>query len=260
MRLHSCSEETGLAQSAREFVTAVAIALVGPSSNRNYEKWRTIMYRHVCMLSLLFVSLSIPLAADSYDNGPAFGDSGGTPAIVGGLIVSDTFIFQRDVQVTQFEFSAWLSPEDRGPISSLELSITSSEFGGTTYFDQVLTSWSLGPAGCVGNEFGYFNCDEIATFAGPTLAGGTTYWVNLQNAQIPDGDPVYWDQNFGVGCGGSDGHGAGCPSLASQNMLGTIPSEAFTIYGSPAQTVPEPSSLLLLITAAMGARCVLGRK
>ena len=27
------------------------------------------------------------------------------------------------------------------------------------------------------------------------------YWLNLQNATSAGGDPVYWDENSGVGCG-----------------------------------------------------------
>ena len=62
---------------------------------------------------------------------------------------------------------------------------------------------------------------------------GTTYWLNLQNAAVPSGDPVFWDENSGVGCGGT-----GCPSQASESALGTIPSEAFTITSCGAGNGP----------------------
>ena len=52
-----------------------------------------------------------------------------------------------------------------------------------------------------------------APSTGPTLNAGT-YWVNLQNASVPSGDPVYWDENSGVGCTGT-----GCPSQASRIRL-----------------------------------------
>ena len=52
-----------------------------------------------------------------------------------------------------------------------------------------------------------------------------TYWLNLQNATVPSGDPVYWDQNNGVKCSGLL-----CPLAASENAVGTIPPEAFVIY------------------------------
>ena len=61
------------------------------------------------------------------------------------------------------------------------------------------------------------------------LAAGD-YWLNLQNAVVDTGDPVYWDENSG-------------PSQASQNSVGTIPSESFTLLGETTQgTVPEPGS------------------
>ena len=62
---------------------------------------------------------------------------------------------------------------------------------------------------------------KSTVFNGPTLNSGT-YWVNLQNASVPSGDPVFWDENSG-------------PSMASTNEVGTIPSESFTILGQQQQ-------------------------
>ena len=56
-----------------------------------------------------------------------------------------------------------------------------------------------------------------------TLLNAGTYWVNLQNAVVNTGDPVYWDENSG-------------PSLASESSVGTIPSESFTILGEATTT------------------------
>ena len=84
------------------------------------------------------------------------------------------------------------------------------------------------------NQFGY-NVDVItASGLNVGISGGVLNWLNLQNAVVPSGDPVYWDENSGRGCSGS-----GCPSQASESAIGTIPSEAFTI-GHP---VPEPGIL-----------------
>ena len=60
--------------------------------------------------------------------------------------------------------------------------------------------------------------------------------MNLQNASVPSSDPVYWDENSGVGC-----QGQGCPSQASQNSVGSIPSEAFTILGNATTTTTTTS-------------------
>ena len=51
--------------------------------------------------------------------------------------------------------------------------------------------------------------------------------MTLQNASVTSGDPVYWDENSGIGC-----HSMGCPSQAYESGLGTIPSEAFDITGN----------------------------
>jgi hypothetical protein len=82
------------------------------------------------------------------------------------------------------------------------------------------------------------------------LAAGT-YWLTLENVltNAPD-DPVYWDQNSG-------------PSLASQNSLGTIPSESFTVMGSSGSstgTTPEPGSLVLFASGALGVAGWIRRK
>jgi hypothetical protein len=76
--------------------------------------------------------------------------------------------------------------------------------------------------------------------------------VNLQNASSAAGNPVYWDENSG-------------PSQASQNSVGTIPSESFTILGgnsttSTGGTVPEPGSIALFGSGFFGLLGVLRRK
>jgi len=152
-------------------------------------------------------------------------------------------------------------------VSSAELSITSAENGGTSYFDQTV---NFTQSGCVSNEYGFDVCTETSSFSGPTLNSGT-YWVNLQNASTPSGDPVYWDENSGIGCGGTGGH-QNCPSTASENSVGTIPSEAFTVLGTFSSTststtsttttgtVPEPSSIMLFGSGLIGLVGVLRRK
>ena len=105
----------------------------------------------------------------------------------------------------------------------MEVSITSSEFGGTTYFDGVVNFNQDG--GCFSN--GGFNvCTETGSFQTVSRPAAGTYWVNLQNAAVNNGDPVYWDQNSG-------------PSMASENSIGTIPSESFSILGNSCGDVPR---------------------
>ncbi len=90
-------------------------------------------------------------------------------------------------------------------------------------------------------------CAETGSFH-VTLNGGT-YWLNLQNAVVANGEPVFWDQN-------------NRPSQASENTVGTIYSEAFSILGatSGSDSTPEASSLLLFGTGVLGLAGILRRK
>jgi hypothetical protein len=169
--------------------------------------------------------------SDIYDNGPIDGNTDAW-TINYGFIVSDTFTVANDqTSITGMSFGAWLFSGDT--LTSVEISITSGDNGGTSYFDQTV---SFTQGSCTINEYGYNICTETGTFNGPTLNAGT-YWVNLQNASVPSGDPVYWDENSGVGC-----QGQGCPSLASENSAGSIPSEAFTILGNATTTTTTTST------------------
>ncbi len=155
-----------------------------------------------------------------YDNGPI---NGSTDAwtINFGFVVSDTVPIGNNGSITGLTFGAWLFPGD--VLQTVEVSITSAEFGGTTYFDQVV---SFTQSGCSGNQYGFNVCTESGTFNLSSLDPGT-YWVNLSNAVVNNGDPVYWDENSG-------------PSSASENGVGTIPSEAFTVLGATCQYPPCP--------------------
>ncbi len=170
-------------------------------------------------------------SSDIYDNGPINGNTDAW-TINFGYITSDSFNFANaKSSITGMSFGAWLFSGDT--ITSVEVSITSGENSGTSYFDQTV---NFTQSNCVTNEFGYNVCTETASFTGPTLNAGT-YWVNLQNASVPSGDPAYWDENSGVGC-----QGQGCPSQASQNDVGSIPSESFTILGNSTTTTTTTTS------------------
>jgi hypothetical protein len=163
-----------------------------------------------------------------------------------------------NAEITGASFGMWLLPGDT--LSSAELSITSSENGGTSYFDQTVSFFQ---SGCVGNQYGYNVCTETTNLNGPDLYNGT-YWVNLQNASVTNGDPVYWDENFGGPSSTALGQ-----SLASQNSVGTIPSEAFTISGyagfapnstTTTGTVPELGSIMLFGSGVLALAGMLRRK
>ena len=136
-----------------------------------------------------------------------------------GYAVTDTAsLAANNSYVTGLSFGAWLAPGDI--LQSVQISITSSPFGGTIYFSGVVT---VAPSGCLSNQYGFNVCTETASFAGPELNIGT-YWITLQNAVVNSGDAAYWDENSG-------------PSLAEDNSIGTIPSESFTLLGYATTTI-----------------------
>lgn len=161
-----------------------------------------------------------------YENGPVDGqDMAWT--INFGYTVSNSMQASGDV-ITGLNFWVWLTPGDT--LTSVEVQMGAAPFG-NELFDQTLTFTA---SNCFANQLGYYVCLESSNITnGPTVNGNA--WVTLLNANIPSGDPAYWDQNFGVGC-----NSPGCPSLAQENTLGTIPSEAFTVIGQATTSVPPP--------------------
>ena len=223
---------------------------------------RLTMKLRIASLPLLALSLTfaaVPGTAQTvYSNGPINGNTDAW-TIAFGFVVSDTFnVANSGTTVTGANFGIYLFSGDI--LGSAELSITSRENGGTSYFDQTVNFTTLS---CTANQYGYNVCDESTIFNGPTLNSGT-YWLNLQSASVPSGDPVYWDENSGVGC-----NSPGCPSSASQNSVGSIPSESFTVLGTSSSTstststtgtVPEPGSIMLFGSGILGLASAVRRR
>ena len=207
--------------------------------------------RLLVVVAAVLVLVAPGAAQMLYNNGPINGDFDAW-TINFGFVVSDSFtISSGRSQVTGLVFAAWLMPASGDLLQSAEVSITSSEMGGTTYFDQQL---NFTQSSCFTNAYGYNVCDETASFNGPTLDNGT-YWLNLSNAVVNTGDPVYWDENSGEHC-----TSPGCPSMASENSVGSIPSEAFTLLGTPIATTPEPGTLALLASGVLALGGFLRRR
>jgi uncharacterized repeat protein (TIGR03803 family) len=166
-----------------------------------------------------------------YENGPANGTTDAW-TINYGYVVSDTISTLTGGNVTGFDFYAWEFPGDS--VTSVDWSITSSENapcpselclgnGTARVTDRFIST----------NQFGY-NIDHISA-SGLNVSASGTVWLNLYNAVVPSGDPVYWDENSGVGC-----QSQGCPSQASESSVGTIPSEAFDVVGIPCDHCSYP--------------------
>jgi hypothetical protein len=191
----------------------------------------------LAVLALFFGSLPAVAQTDLYDDGPTDGTTDAW-TINFGFAVSDQFTLSSSSQVNGLQFAAWLFPGD--VLESVEISITSSEYGGTTYFDQQV---NLTQSGCALNQLSFDVCNETASFTPISMNAGS-YWLNMQNGVVNTGDPVYWDENRG-------------PSWASEGSLGSIPSESFTILGASNSTTttgttPEPGSLMLFGSSALG--------
>ena len=212
------------------------------------------MKMRIASLSLLALCLAVvpAMAQTVYSNGATNGNTDAW-TINFGFIVSDTFnVSNNGTTISGGSFAMWLVPGDT--LTSAELSITSSEFGGTSFFDQTV---NFTQGACTVNQYGYNVCAENTSFNGPTLNAGS-YWLNLQNASVPSGDPVYWDENSG-------------PATASENSVGSVPSESFTVLGgtststtttttTTSSSVPEPSSIMLFGSGILGLAGVLRRK
>jgi hypothetical protein len=155
-------------------------------------------------------------------------------------------------------FGVW---EFKGDVlTSVDWSITAYPVGGTVYGSGTASGKNLSDQFLSVNQYGY-DIDMITvTGLNVNLASGPTYWLNLQNAMVPSGNPVYWDENSGIGCKGDDGMGGGCPSQASSGGIGSDPAESFDINGPGGGTTPEPSSFALFGSGILGLAGVLRSK
>ena len=162
-----------------------------------------------------------------YENGPVNGTTDAW-TINFGYVVSDSFTLTSAATVTGFDLYTWEFPGDT--LTSVDWSITSSPNGGTVYGSGTVSGSSLTDSFISTNQYGY-NIDKISASGLNASGGSGTVYLNLQNAVVASGDPVYWDENSGIGC-----NSPGCPSQAYESSIGTIPSEAFDIRGT--QTPP----------------------
>jgi len=141
--------------------------------------------------------------------------------INGGYVTSDTFVVPVRSRLSGFDIYTWEFPGDR--VLRIQWMISSAEFGGTIYGSGTTL---VNDEGGQMNEYGYF-VDKVKVTGLSVVVPAGTSWITLQNAVTAMHDPVYWDENSGSDC-----HWPGCPSLASYNTVGTIPSESFDIQGT----------------------------
>ena len=164
-----------------------------------------------------------------YENGPVNGTTDAW-TINFGYVLSDTFV-PNGSTVTGFDIWVWEYPGDT--MTSVDWSITSDANGGTVYGSGTVSGSYLKDTYISTNQYGY-NIDKISASGLGVPASGTV-WLNLFNATVPSGDPVYWDENSGAGC-----KSQGCPSQAVESGVGTIPSEAFDVTSCEYDCPPPP--------------------
>jgi hypothetical protein len=194
---------------------------------------------------------AVPVLAQQqtlYDNGPINGTTDGW-TINFGFSVSNEITISGEQTFQTLAFGAWVFPGD--VLESAEVLVGRAEFDGSVS-DQIV---SFTQSNCIGNQYGFNVCTETGNLGTPVDLFTGNYWLTLENATVNTGDPVYWDENSG-------------PSEASENSVGTIPSEAFTLLGTAQSsttttgsgTVPEPSSIMLFGSGILGLAGVLRRK
>jgi hypothetical protein len=201
------------------------------------------------LLVILCLMVAVIPAMAGYSNG-AYNGTTDAWTINFGFTVSDSYALDGGTSVVGMNIVYWdASTSDL--LTTVDYQFGSSSFSGTTHTTAPVTNTFIST-----NQFGYalYRADMAVSNADYTGANG---FVTLGNACSTSGcsvsNPIYWDENSG-------------PSLAYENTLGSIPSEAFTLTGcgggSPdcGPPVPEPGSILLFGSGMLGIAGILRRK
>ncbi len=198
-----------------------------------------------------------------YSNGPINGGDGpglGDAFTINyGYSVSDSFTVGAAGTVTGFDFGSWNFSGD--VLTQVDWAIGSTTYGNDLGFGTA-TGLSVSTALQYTNGDGYDI--YLNTISGLNVAlGAGTYWLTLQNAVVPNGDPLFWDENDGPSTAFASAYGnlanaAGgqlpyCANGAANNIC--TGSESFDVFGTTSAT-PEPSTELfvgagLLLTAGI---------
>jgi len=157
-----------------------------------------------------------------YNNGaPDFKDAW---TINNGFYVDDSFVLVNTSNLTHVDFAAALFPGDT--LTSVQWTIYSAKCAVAgqrpVVFAGTATTTDEGSCGSSCEEEG-FSLPSLSLPAG-------TYYLRLQNAVVPSGDPGYWWESGG-------------PSIAYDSALvGTIPSESFDVVDPPGDAPPANDS------------------
>lgn len=191
------------------------------------------------------------MAGTLYSNGPINGTItdwpiSGPPIWAIAFATADSFTLTESSTVTGFNFGLWVEPGDSPASTSWFISSNAPLFYGGTQIAAASGNFS-NTLYCTGCALGWDIYTSTISGLNVSLGPGT-YFLMLNSGVSANGHPIFWDQNDG-------------PSTAYVYPHGEIPSEAFNIYGSTGgSSVPEPGTLMLLGSGAMGLAGVLRRK
>jgi hypothetical protein len=204
------------------------------------------------LLTILCLALRVPaFAGDIYDNGPSNGTS--NAYFIDVYAVTDSFTVTSNFTMRDDILLFWV-PAGAIPLT-VDWSVGTSSFGSdvgsgiNTPIGASLVCSSGQPfnGGICGGGFGYDVYNATVNTGNINLSPGTTYWLTATGATDSFGGRDAWDINSG-------------PSLAFHNLLGSVPSESFTIEGTPSSTTPEPSSIMLFGSGILGLAGILRRR
>ncbi len=168
--------------------------------------------------------------------------------------VADSFVLGFNATVTEVEFATWAFSGDN--LQSVNWYITNSVnvdnpgSSGAGVMGNVIASGTVSPTenSSFTNNYGYDVLDETFSIPAIALYDGTQYWLQLDTAVVPSGNPIFWDQSDGPSLGyyyASFGISGYLPYDGAQCNGPCTGSESFILYGE-ASTIPEPGTVTLL--------------
>ena len=201
------------------------------------------MFFPLLTILCLLLAVAPAMANTLYDNGPYNGTTDAW-TINFGFSVSDAFSTPGGSQIGGLSLVYW-DASSTDLLTTVDMQIGSTSFGGSAQTLSGVTNTFL-----TTNQYGYNLYQADYSFGNIPWSGEG--YITLSNACSTSGcsvsNPIYWDENSGR-------------STAYENTTGSIPSEAFTLTGTPiGPPTPEPSSILLFGSGILGLIGILRRK